>query len=202
MDLLDQRRERHVAERFMVSVDFSVGRGMYQRLSVGFLDLQQACVQGVRITQDMPEADALRQSGMIEKRGYLSARLSREPIRLAVRSRFSTKAPPYALRGFDLFHLPWGQDDEPDSRFRQQVHDRFVDRGLRQPHAFGGSSESVRKVLDAPEYLEFCIPRLVQGEYRMVEALSHGVSMTEAVLALFVRLDDLFMDVRVVLLNP
>lgn len=102
----------------------------------------------------------------------------------------------------DTFALPGGQYDKLQAILTEQVDGHGVDTGLRKPHPFSFPAESQREVLQAPDYLGPCLLLGAEGEYGVVETLSHGIAMAQAFETLFVRFEYEGVRIRVLPFQP
>ncbi len=70
--LLDQSCQSHIAERLMVTVDLTIGRGIASAAHLSRFDVcpSDRAVHRIRIVQKMAETDRAGQIGVIEKYRY------------------------------------------------------------------------------------------------------------------------------------
>ena len=97
-----------------------------------------------------------------------------------------TSADVFPVARSDGAHLLGGmrrKHGEANLLRRQGLESLNVDCGLWQPHPLRITAKSVRKILDAPNYLRAFIPGMGKRQNHMVIALRHSCAMTAEALA-------------------
>ena len=190
----------------MMAVGLAIGGDMHQLRPAAIVgkSAEQPVGKRLAIAQQPFEGHRARDGAVVEKQ--VDAAPRRQIANVGTRRVDLAAFHILELRGSDaplVLGLRWRQHGELDVVLGQHFQRLHIDRGFRQPHAFGLAAEAVLEIANAPHHLRLLVAPVGQRHDHVVVHLRDGVAVSrETLLALLVGGQDRLVGVGRVLFQP
>ena len=204
LDLLDRRRQRHLAEAAVVAVCLAVGRAVDElrpraRIGEGGVEPRHEVLGAL---QQPLERDRARDGSVVEEERQAEPARSAPEIRTARIDLTAGVLPGLGIQRSHALGLMGRQDRELHAGLGEHLERLVVHRGLGKPEPLGLPPEPRAEVVDPPAHLRDLVAARGERHDHVVEDLRARVAMTPGRDARAVGLDDLRVHVRPVALEP
>src|SRR5882762_3515634 len=205
-DMLQRVGKRHFAETVVVSIAFPVGGNVHELRPIALVrkTAQQSAGELFTAIEQSFEGDRAGNGAVIEEeRDFAPGRQPKQVGAGWVNAISANVLPRPRAQSANPARLPWSEDREAYSEFRQQIKSFEIHCRLGKPHALGCAAEAVLEVPQTPDDLGPSVAAVRQRHDEVVIGLRQRRAVAGKRLhAIRVRLNHGGVDVRCVLLQP